>query len=470
MSKGLKLKVLDLRSQEVTSKIKLVTAREVLTPNGPAIETTVLTENGACGTNVVMTGRSTGKNEPIFLYDGGKRYRGRGVLKAVANVNKIIAPALKGMEITEQRKIDETMMSLDGTTTKSGLGVNSIASVSGAAFKAAANSLGIPLYKYIGGDDAYVLPVPHITGVTGSRRYGGGERGGGKPLYDFVLYGFKSVSEAICAGQEIQKEIQKILRARFSTLNLRELVTPAYRFFKNRLHVRKLHPDFCKGFLGLEPAAYGTIPKGKIEHDRQILEAMAIAISNTGYDKKVGIMVDVAAGCFYDRKKRKFIGLFSKKDKSREDLIDIYEHMVAAYPVVVLEDPLDEQDYEGHAYLTKKLGIEIVGDDIFAMNAKLLKKGIETGACNAIQLRINQNGTISETLDTVKYAYRNKYKVLPCGSRGEGVDIVDYAVGLCTGQLKGGGIGENASRLLQIEEELGSRAKFLGEAGIIPKK
>jgi len=154
------------------------------------------------------------------------------------------------------------------------------------------------------------------------------------------------------------------------------------------------------------------------------------------------------------------------EDKTREDLIEIYEDMSATYPFVILEDPLDEEDYEGHAILTKKLHIEVVGDDLFAMRVKRLQKGIETGACNAILMRVTPAGTVAEAVDIVRLAYENNYGVLPCGSRGEGVDIVDFAVGLCTGQMKGGGGGESANRLLRIEEDLGSQAKFLGKDGL----
>ena len=198
---------------------------------------------------------------------------------------------------------------------------------------------------------------------------------------------------------------------------------------------------------------------------------MTSAITHAGYEGRVGILVDAAAGCYYDDEKSKFVGLFSREEKSREELFDEYLEMVSTYPFIVLEDPLDEKDLEGHALLTKKLGIEVVGDDLFASNIKRLQEGIKVGACNAMLLRVNLVGTISEVADIVQLAYRSGYGVMPCSSRGEGVDTVDYAVGLATGHMKGGGSNESelATRLLKVEEELGNCARFLGKEGLISK-
>jgi len=419
------------------SKIREVKAREVLTERGhPGVEANAITEDGASGRAVATGGLSFGKHEVVFVYDGGKRYAGKGVLNAVGNVNEIIAPALKGMDVTDQRRIDETIVKLDGTENKSKLGGNATASVSAASLKAAANSIGVPLYKYIGGVSSCILPVPCVGAFAGGRRYGGGERSGGKPSYEFVCYGFKTLSEAIYAGWEVGNEFRRILRDKFD----------------------------------MESFLLTVIPPGKVEHDKELWQAMTDAIAETGYSKKVGLQVDVAAGCYYDAKKDKFVGLFSKEDKTREDLIDIYESMAATFPFVVVEDPLDEEDYEGHAILTKELDIEVVGDDLFTTNIKRLQKGIEAGACNAMLLKVNQIGTISEAIDAVHLAYRSGYGVMPCSSRGEGVDIIDYTVGLGTGHMRGGGSGEFANRLMKIEEELGSSAKFLGKDGLKLKR
>jgi enolase len=211
-----------------------------------------------------------------------------------------------------------------------------------------------------------------------------------------------------------------------------------------------------------------TIPPGYVENEREIWNLMVDAIEKAGYKNKVGIQVDVAAGTYYEKKKSTFVGLFSKEDKTKEDLIELYKDMVKSYPFVILEDPLDEVDYEGHAVLTKELGIEVVGDDLFTTNIERLQRGIEVGACNAVLLKVNQIGTISEAFDLVQLAYRHGYGVMPCSSRGEGQDLGDYCVGLNTGHVRESGIDPTGNRLLAIELELGGRAKFLGRAGFKP--
>ncbi len=418
-------------------KISSVSAREIFSDRGhPGIEATVITEDRACGVAVATAGVSVGKYEVKFVYDGGKRYGGVGVLKAVDNVNRIIGPALKGMDATKQREIDETMIKLDGTPDKSRLGGNATASVSAAVLKAGAASLGIPLYQHIGGVNACILPVPGIGTVVGSDRYGGGERAGGKPSYTLMVYGFKSFSEASYACWEVGREFERLLLERYK--------------------VRAM----SRGVL------HTPIPRGAVKEDRELWDLMVDAIAEAGHKNKVGIQVDIAAGCYYDVKKGVFVGLFSEKDKTKEDLMELYKEMVADYPFVIFEDPLDEVDYEGHAALTKEVDIEIVGDDLFTTNVERLKRGIEVGACNAVLLKVNQIGTITESFDLVELAYRNGYGVMPCSSRGEGADIADYTVGLSTGHVRESGTGPTANRLLKIESELGSRARFLGKAGL----
>ncbi len=192
---------------------------------------------------------------------------------------------------------------------------------------------------------------------------------------------------------------------------------------------------------------------------------MTEAIERTGNTDKVGIQVDVAAATYFNKAKGVYEGLFSKADKTRDDLIDLYRDMVKQYPLVCLEDPLDENDYEGHAVLTRELGIQVVGDDLFTTNAERLRQGMKVGACNAILLKVNQIGTISEAFDTVRLAYGNGYGVQPCASRGEGADIADYAVGLETGTIRESALDATGNRLRKIEAELGSRAQFAGKAG-----
>ncbi len=413
-------------------------AREVFSDRGhPGIEATVITEDGSRGTAMVTAGLSVGKHEAQFAYDGGDRWGGLGVLKAVANVHDIIAPALRGMDATRQREIDGVMIELDGTPNKSRLGGNATASVSAAVLRAGAASLGIPLYQHIGGVNACILPVPCAGAFSGSGRYGGGPPGsstGDKPSYSFPCYGFESFQEASYAGWEISREFHRVLTGRFG--------------------------------IGSQTSGYPGIPPGTVDHDRELWDAMAEAIENAGYKERAGIHIDVAAGTYYDKRKGVFIGLFSKEEKGREELIGLYREMVKSYPVVILEDPLDEEDYEGHAVLAKELGIEIVGDDLFTTSVRRLQRGIDAGAANAMLLKVNQVGTITEAFDAVQIAYRAGYGVMPCSSRGEGVALADYVVGLGTGHMREGVAGPMGNRLLEIEAELGSRARFLGKDGL----
>ncbi|GAJ12079.1 unnamed protein product, partial [marine sediment metagenome] len=244
---------------------------------------------------------------------------GLGMLKAISNVNDIIAPALKGADATKQRKADEILIELDGTQNKSKLGGNATASVSAAVLKAGAASLGIPLYQHIGGVNACTLPTPAVITVVGSTRYGGGQGSGGKPSYSFMCYGFNTFSEASYACWEVQTAFQRLMREKYSL-----------------------------GISGAMPG-FSLIQAGVVEHDRELWDIMAEAINSSGNESKVGIQVDVAAGTYYDKDRDVFVSLFSREDKTKDDLIELYKDMVRDYPFVILEDPLDEDDYEGHA-------------------------------------------------------------------------------------------------------------------------
>jgi len=408
-----------------------VTARQVYTDRGhPGVEATVVTENGGRGVAVCTAGISVGQHEVEFAYDGGKRWRGRGVQRAVDNVNNVIAPALRGMDASHQLEVDDVMLNLGGPDAKLRLGGNATAAVSAAVLKAGAASLGIPLYQHIGGVNACVLPVPGAGAFSGSSRYGGGQRSGDKPSHEFVCFGFDTFAEASYAGWEVTTEWGQVLRSRF----------------------------------GLSGAT--QIPAGLVKHDREIWDCMVETINKLGYEGRVGLQIDVAAGTYYDRQSGKFVGLFSAEDKTRDDLITMYRWMVKEYPFVILEDPLDEDDYEGHAILTRELGVQIVGDDLFTTNPQRVQQGIEAGAANTVLLKVNQIGTISEAFEMVRLAYRYGYGVMPCSSRGEGADIADYAVGLMCTTVRGGATGPAGNRYLQIEAELGKRAQFWGKRGL----
>ncbi len=417
--------------------IRSVRARQIFSDRGhPGVEAKVITENGAVGVAIATAGISIGEHEIQFVYDNDpKRYNGKGVLKAVANVNDIIAPKIKGMDACKQRDIDQIMLELDGTPLKTKLGGNATAAVSAAVLKAAAASLGIPLYQHIGGVNACLLPTPGVGVMGGSERYGGSAaRSGGKPSYALMAYGFKTFSDASYACYEVKTAFDRLIK---------------------------------KKFPGVEPAAQGgtRIGPGFVESDEQLWQVMTQAINDSGNKGKVGIQVDMAATTYWDKNQGMFVGLIDKKPKTADELLKAYQKMVKDYPFVVLEDPMEENDYEGHAKVVKALPIQVVGDDLFTTNLARLKQGIAAGSANTMLLKVNQIGTISEAFDACNLAFRAGWGVMPCSSRGEGADIGDYAVGLGTGNIRESGLGPSANRLLEIEEELGERAQFIGRAG-----
>jgi enolase len=420
------------------SKIKSVTALQSWSWRGhPAIEARVETENGAVGVAHVQAGTSVGQYEVQFIHDGGPRWGGLGVHKAVQVVNQQIAPEIVGMDATRQRAVDARMIELDGTPNKARLGGNSIAAVSAAVLKAGAASVGLPLYQYIGGPNACILPTPGVLAVLGPKRYGGGERGGEKPTYSFYCHGYETFSDAHHACWEVRQSFRQLLldRKRLNTFRMARVFIDQEDFFS---------------------------------HDRELWALMKEAINASGNEGKIGIQVDIAAGCYYDIESQLYKGLFSREDKTRADLISLYRDAVKEFPFVILEDPLEEDDFEGHAILTRELGVQIVGDDLFTTSVERVQRGIDMGAGNCVLLKVNQVGSITEAFDMVALAYRNGYGVMPCSSRGEGADNADYAVGLGTGHMREGGLDDETVRLLEIENELGSQARFLGRKGFKP--
>ncbi len=418
--------------------IRSVEARQIFSDRGhPGVEARVITENGAVGVAVATAGISIGEHETQFVYDNDpKVYGGKGVLKAADNVNNIIGPKIKGLDATNQREIDQIMLDLDGTELKTKLGGNAMAAVSAANLKAAAAALGIPLYQHIGGVNACVLPTPDGSVFNGSERYGGSAvRSGGKPSHEFVAYGYKTFSEASYALYEAKMAFDRIMRRKFN-------VAPSARNAT-------------------------TIRPGVVEHDEELWQAVTEAIEESGNKGKMGIQVDVAATTYYNKEKDVYEGIFSREPKTKADMIKLFQKMERDYPFVIIEDPLHENDYEGHAEVVKALGIQVVGDDLFTTNMRRLKHGIAVGSANTMLLKVNQIGTISEALDSVETAYRAGWGVMPCSSRGEGDDIADYTVGINAGTIRGGDvIGSTGNRLLMIEKELGSRARFLGRGGL----
>lgn len=417
-----------------TFEIKDVKAREILDCRGnPTVEVDVLTKGMILGRADVPSGRSTGEHEAFELRNGEDRYHGKGVLRAVDNVNKVIAPELENKDVRMQREIDELMLRLDGTENKSKLGANAIVGLSLAVAKTAAKALGIPLYRYICGPNAYILPVPFLNLINGGKL--------AATELDFQEHivmpiGAKTFSEAIRMGTEVYCELGRMLSEKWG---------------KHSLNVAD------EG---------GYTPIG-MKDPREAFDAELMAIEELGYEDEFVLGLDAAAAHLYNKKTGKYV--LMEKEITRESLKEFYEDLVSTYPVRSIEDPLEQNDFEGFAELTKTLGIQIVGDDLFVTNMKRLKKGIEMSAANALLWKVNQIGTLTEALDVAHCAFRYGYGVQVSERSGQTEDIwlADMAVGLNAGQIKTGAPCRSErtaqyNQLFRIEEELGRTAKYAG--------
>jgi len=421
------------------TEIVSVVAREIMSERGhPGVEAKVVTANGAKGVAICTAGVSIGTKEIPFAYDGGTKWRGKGVMKAVNAVNDVIAPLIKGMDATKQIEVDNAMLAYKGDG-KAALGGNATAAVSAAVLKAGAAALDIPLYEHIGGARAYTLPVPGVICMGGSDRYSPNTRSGGKPSYSFMAYNFPTFSEASYACWEMSVEWADVLNKQFRVPKTGVTHIP-------------------------------LLPAGLIKHDRELWDLMAETICRAGYEGKVGIQVDVATEPYWEADIKKYVGIFSAEPKTKEDIFELYLSMVKNYPFVIIEDPFDEDDYETTAKLTKAVDIQIVGDDLFTTNPRRVQQGIDAGAANTVLLKVNQIGSITESFDMIQLAYENGYGVMPCNSRGEGADIADYCVGICCGSVRESGTGAVGNRFLEIEAELGARARFVGKKGLKGKR
>lgn len=418
--------------------IEQVHAREILDSRGnPTVEVEVTLESGAVGRASVPSGASTGENEALELRDGDKqRYGGKGVLKAVANVNEKIAPAIEGMSALEQRAIDAAMIELDGTKTKSNLGANAILGVSLAVAHAAANYLDIPLYRYIGGTNTYVLPVPMMNIING-----GAHSDAPIAFQEFMIrpVGAPSFREGLRMGAEVFHALKKVLKER----NLSTAVGD--------------EGGFAPNLKGTEDA----------------IECILKAVETAGYEpgKDVMIGMDCAASEYYKNgiyDYSIFEGVNGKK-RSSDEQIDYLEQLVDKYPIDSIEDGMDENDWDGWKKLTERLGnrCQLVGDDLFVTNVEFLSRGIKEGCANAILIKVNQIGSLSETLDAIEMAHRHGYNTVTSHRSGETEDttIADIAVATNSGQIKTGSMSRTDrlakyNQLLRIEEELGSRAVY----------
>ncbi|MBQ6762050.1 MAG: phosphopyruvate hydratase [Bacteroidales bacterium] len=424
-----------------------VFGREILDSRGnPTIEVEVTLDSGVVGVAAVPSGASTGENEALELRDGGSRYCGKGVLQAVKNVNEVIAPAIVGMDATMQRAIDKTMIDLDGTPTKSKLGANAILGVSLAVAKAAALELGLPLYRYIGGTNAYVLPVPMMNIING-----GAHSDAPIAFQEFMIrpVGAPCEAEAVRIGAEVFHALQKVLKARGLSTAVGD------------------EGGFAPKLNGIDDA----------------LDCIIEAIKKAGYEpgKDVKIAMDCAASefCFtnedgsfyYDYSQLK--GGKQKdpngKKLSTDEQIAYLEQLITKYPIDSIEDGLSEEDWEGWVKLTKAIGdrCQLVGDDLFVTNVKYLQKGIEMGAGNSILIKVNQIGSLTETLDAIEMAHRHGYTTVTSHRSGETEDttIADIAVATNSGQIKTGSLSRTDriakyNRLMRIEIELGDEARY----------
>jgi len=395
----------------------------------PGIYARVETENGAVGTAICTAGVSVGTHEIPFAYDGGDKFFGLGTTKAAKAIDEKIAPAIIGLDAANQQSIDQAMLEIG----KDVLGGNATAAVSAAALKAGAAALGLPLYRHIGGSRAVTLPVAGVGFFSGKRRYNEGVRTN-KPSHSFLAYDFPTFEEASYALWELNQAWSKLIRDKYGVM------------------------DSMMGFVDL--------PFGAIKSDEEIWKHATDTIVKCGYEGKVGMQVDVASDSYYDHKTGIYEGLFNADKRDRDAQIEFLLYMVKNYPFIDLEDPLYEDDYEGTAILTAKTDIQIVGDDLFTTNPARVEEGIKAGAGNTVLLKVNQIGTISESLDMIQLAYENDYGVMPCSSRGEGIDIVDYCVGINAGTVRESGLGMYGNRFIEIEKELGKLARFAGKHGL----
>jgi len=414
-----------------------VHARQIFDSRGnPTVEVDVTTENGILGRAAVPSGASTGEHEAVELRDGGKDYMGKGVLKAVGNVNNAIAQELLGVSVFEQNAIDQLMIDLDGTPNKSKLGANAILGVSLAVAKAAANELGIPLYRYIGGVSANTLPVPMMNIING-----GSHSDAPIAFQEFMVIPVKAetFSEAMKMGSEIFHNLKQVLHDR----NLSTAVGD-------------------EG--GFAPTLEGT---------EDAIETIALAVKNAGYvfGDEIKIALDCAAAEFFVDGKydySKFEGETGKIRSSKEQA-DYLAELAEKYPIISIEDGMDENDWDGWKYLTEKIGdkVQLVGDDLFVTNVERLSRGIENGIANSILIKVNQIGTLTETISAVNMAKNAGYTSVMSHRSGETEDntIADLAVALNCGQIKTGSASRSDrmakyNQLLRIEEELGEVAYF----------
>ncbi len=429
--------------------IAKVYARQVLDSRGnPTVECEVETESGAYGSAIVPSGAPTGEREALELRDGDKKvYQGKGVLKAVANVNEKIAPAVVGKNVFDQAGIDKVMLDLDGTEFKSNLGANATLAVSLAAAKAAADSAGLPLYKYLGGPNGKVLPVPMMNVLNGGKH---ADSSADCQEYMIMPVGASSIHEAVRMGSEVFHTLKKVLQK--------------YGYNTAVGDEGGYAPSCVPG---------GNGPLETLGNEGP-LELMLEAVKDAGYEpgKDIAFAMDAASSEFYDEDKKRYILKRSGEgEKTSDEMIELYAKWVDKYPLISLEDGLAENDWDGWVRLTKRLGdkIQLVGDDLFVTNTIFIRKGIELGAANAVLIKVNQIGTLTETFDAIEMAKEAGYTAIVSHRSGESEDttIADLVVATNAGQIKTGSMSRTDriakyNQLMRIEEDLGPAAQYKG--------
>ncbi len=421
------------------ASIEALGAREILDSRGnPTVEVEVALDDGVIGRAAVPSGASTGQFEAVELRDGGDRYLGKGVGKAVAAVNDTIAPELAGADADEQRLVDQLLVDLDGTDNKSSLGANALLGVSLAVARAAAESAQLPLFRYLGGPNAHLLPVPMLNIING-----GAHADSDVDVQEFMIapVGAATFAEALRHGAEVYHSLKSVLKERGLSTG-----------------------------LGDEGGFAPDLPS-----NREALDLIATAVERAGLTlgDDIALALDVAASEFHADGAYAFEG----GSKTAEEMIAYYADLVQAYPIVSLEDPLDEDDWAGWQAITGSLGdrVQLVGDDLFVTNSTRLQRGIDEGAANALLVKVNQIGTLTETLDAVELAHRNGFRCMMSHRSGETEDttIADLAVAINCGQIKSGAPARSErvakyNQLLRIEEELDDAGRYAGR-GAFPR-
>jgi len=415
-------------------KIRAVKAREVLDCRGdPTIEVDVVTESGILGRADTPAGRSRGKYEAFEIRDGARKYHGLGVQKAVKIVNESIAPMLACMDVRRQREIDYAMIECDGTEDKSKLGGNVMVATSWAVAKAAANTLSIPVYLYVGGSNAYVLPVPMFLYICGGKL--------AATDFDFQEFnvmpvGAKTFAEAMRMGSEVYHTLGKMLAKKY-------------------------------GKQALNTGDEGSFSPCGTNDPKEAYEIILQAIEEEGYQNDFILAMDAASTHMYNEKTGKY--RYRGNEITPEQLMDVYEDLVKTFPLQSIEDPLQEDDFEGFAKITRRLNIQIVGDDFFVSNLKRVSKGVQMHAANSVLLKVNQIGTLTEALETASYARENGYSILVSERSGQTEDtwLADLTVAINAGQIKNGAPTRSErvaqfNQLLRIEDEMGKSGRYAG--------